>query len=122
MGVVEQLRPLNASIKVFVASMLLPPAAISATSISTDVHPAGVTNVYHTSYLVPAHEPAIPELVALNKVLDVFTQVVLGVRDVGVEQSSNCANEIVDNKIKTKSNVPVRAVIVVIGGMVLLGF
>jgi len=121
MVVVEQLAPLNASIKVLVPSILLPPAAISATSMLTDEQPAGVVNVYHTSYLVPAQDPAIPELVALNKVPDVFTQVVLGVRDVGVAQSSNCAKEIVDNKIQMNTSVPVRA-IVVIGDMVLQGF
>src|SRR6188474_1087561 len=100
--------------------MLLPPAGISAKLISTDVQPAGVVKVYHTSYLVPAQEPAIPELVALNKVPDVLTQVVLGVRDVGVAQLSNCAKEIVDNKIKANTSAPVRAV--VIGDMVFQGF
>jgi|SRR5688572_33039928 len=121
MGVVEQLRPLNASIKVLVASILLPPAATSATSMLTDEQPAGVLNVNQTSYLVPAHDPAIPELVALNKEACVVTQVVFGVRDVGFAQLSNWAKVIVDNKIKAKSSVPVRAV-VVNGGMVLLGF
>ena len=100
--------------------MLLPPAGMSATSMLTDVQPAGVANVYQTSYLVPAQEPAIPELVALNKVPDVLTQVVLGVSDVGVAQLSNCAKEIVDNKSKTNNSVPVRAVVV--GDMVLQGF
>jgi len=101
--------------------MLLPPAATSATSILTDVQPAGVVNVYQTSYLIPAHDPAIPELVALNKEACVVMQVVFGVRDVGDAQSSNCAKEVADNKIKANSTVPVRAALV-IGDMVLLGF
>ena len=102
-------------------SILLPPAATSAASMLTDVQPAGVAKVYQTSYLVPAQDPVIPELVALNKEACVVTQVVFGVRDVGVEQLSNCAKEIVDNKIKANSTVPVRAVLV-IGDMVLQGF
>ena len=87
--VVPQSGPLNASIKVLLAVRLLPPAATSAISIFTEVQLAGVVNVYHTSYLVPAHEPVIPELVALNKVPDVLTQVLPGVRVVGVAQSSD---------------------------------
>ena len=120
MVLVEQLAPLNASTKVLVPSILLPPAAISATSISTDVQPAGVVNVYHTSYLVPAHEPVIPELVARYKVPDVFTQVVPGVNEVGVAQSSDCANKNFEPKMNRKNNMPVRAV--VIGDMVSQGF
>ena len=120
MVVVEQLAPLNASIKVFVPSMLLPPAAISATSIETDVHPAGVANEYQTSYFVPAHEPAMPELVALNRVPDVFTQVVAGVNGVGVAQSSDWATKNFEPKMNRKNNMPVRAV--VIGDMVSQGF
>ena len=116
--VVPQLGPLKTSIKVLLAVKLLPPAAISAISISTAEQFAGVVNVYQTSYLVPAHEPAIPELVALNKVPDVFTQLVFGVSDVGVEQSSDCADEIFENKIKAINAVVVR----VIGDMVLQGF
>ena len=88
--VVPQLGPLNASIYVLAEVRLLPPAAISAISIFTEVQLAGVANVYHTSYLVPVHEPAIPELVALNNVLVVLTQVVPGVRVTGVAQSSDC--------------------------------
>ena len=83
------------------------------------MQPAGVVNEYHTSYLVPAHDPVIPELVALNKVPDVFTQLVPGVRDDGVEQSSDCANEIFENKIKAINAVVVRAVS---GSMVFQGF
>lgn len=119
-GVVEQFAPLNASINVLVASILLPPAAISATSISTDVQPAGVVNVYHTSYLVPAQEPVIPELVALNRVPDVFTQVVAGVNEVGVAQSSDWANKILELRMNRKNSMPVRAVVV--GDMVSQGF
>jgi hypothetical protein len=89
MGVVEQFTPVKASIKVLLASILLPPAAISATSMFTDVQPEGVLNEYHTSYLVPAQDPVIPELVALNKVPEVFTQELPGVRDVGELQSSD---------------------------------
>ena len=100
------------------AVKLFPPALIGVTSILTELQPAGVVNVYQTSYLVPAHEPAIPELVALNKVPDVFTQLVFGVSDVGVEQSSDCADEIFENKIKAINAVVVR----VIGDMVLQGF
>lgn len=118
MGVVEQLAPLNASIKVLAVVRLLPPAAISAKSIFTAVQPDGVVNEYQTSYLVPAQDPAIPELVALNKVPDVFTQAVPGVREVGVEQSSDCPNEILENKIKAHNAVMVR----VVGDMVLQGF
>ena len=116
--VVPQLGPLKASIKVLPVVKLLPPAGISAISISTEVQPAGVVNVYHTSYLVPAHEPAIPELVALNKVPGVFTQLVPGVREVGVKQSSDCANEVLENKIKANN----AAAVLVIGSMVLQGF
>jgi hypothetical protein len=87
--VVPQLGPLKASIKVLLVVKLLPPAAISAISIFTEVQPAGVVNVYHTSYLVLAHEPVIPELVALNRVPDVFIQVVAGVKRLGVKQSSD---------------------------------
>lgn len=117
--VVPQLGPLKASIKVLVVVKLLPPAAISAISIFTDVQPAGVVNVYHTSYLVPAHEPAMPELEALNSVPDVFVQVVPGVRRLGVKQSSDCAKEVFENKIKAMNATVVR---VAIGDMVLQGF
>ena len=105
----------NNSINVFDVFRLLP---VGVTNMSIEVIPAGTVNVYQTSYLVPAHEPAIPELVALNKVPDVFTQLVFGVSDVGVEQSSDCADEIFENKIKAINAVVVR----VIGDMVLQGF
>jgi len=98
---------------------LLPPAAISAISIFTDVQLAGVVNVYHTSYLVPAHEPVIPELVALNKVPDVFTQVVPGVRVTGVAQSSDCC---ASNNLVSKMNTNDRRVRAVACGMALKGF
>lgn len=117
--VVPQLGPLKASIKVLLVVKLLPPAAISAISIFTEVQPAGVVNVYHTSYLVPAHEPAIPELVALNRVPDVVVQVALGVRRPGVKQSSDCAKELFENRIKAINATVVRAEI---GDMVLQGF
>jgi hypothetical protein len=119
MVVVEQLAPLNASIKVLVPSMLLPPAAISATSMLTDVQPTGVANVYHTSYLVPAQDPAIPELVALNNVPGVFTHVVPGVSVEGKLQSSDCANKKFDNVIKQIAKMLVRAFV---GDMIFLGF
>jgi hypothetical protein len=118
--VVPQLGPLNASINVLADVRLLPPAAISATSIFTEVQPEGVVNVYQTSYFVPAHEPAIPELVALYNVLDVVTQLLLGVSEMGAEQSSDCcANEIFENKITAINAVVVRAVS---GSMVFQGF
>ena len=66
--------------------------------------------MYQTSYLVPAQDPAIPELVALNKVPDVFTQVLPGVRDVGVEQSSDCAKSMFEINARKNANIPVRAV------------
>ena len=116
--VVPQLGPLKASIKVLPVVKLLPPAAISAISILTAEQFAGVVNVYHTSYLVPAHEPTIPELVALNRVPDVFVQLVPGVRRLGVKQSSDCANEILENKIRANNAV----VVLVIGDMVVQGF
>ena len=98
-----------------------PPAAISATSIFTEVQPEGVVNVYQTSYFVPAHEPAMPELVALYNVLDVVTQLLFGVSEMGAEQSSDCcANENFEPIIKRNNNMPVRAV--VIGDMVFQGF
>jgi hypothetical protein len=117
--VVPQLGPSKTSIKVLLVVKLLPPAAISAISILTAEQFAGVVNVYHTSYLVPAQEPAIPELVALNKVPDVFTQVVPGVRDVGVEQSSDCAVKSFDKVIKQIVKMLVRAFL---GSMVFQGF
>ena len=117
--VVPQLGPSKASIKVLLVVKLLPPAAMSAISIFTEVQPAGVVNVYHTSYLVPAHEPAIPELVALNKVPEVFVQVVPGVRRLGVKQSSDWANVVFENKVKAINATVVR---VVVGDMVLQGF
>lgn len=117
--VVPQLGPLNASIKVLVASMLLPPAAMSATFILTDVQPAGVVKVYHTSYLVPAQAPAIPELVALNNVPDTFVQVEFGVSEVGVLQSSDCAFNMFDKIIKQIVKMLVRALV---SDMVFLGF
>jgi hypothetical protein len=101
--VVPQLGPLKTSIKVLLVVKLLPPAGISAISILTELTFAGVVNIYQTSYFVPAHEPAIAELVALNKVPDVFTQPVPGVSVVGNEQSSDCANKLKETKIK-KSN------------------
>ena len=106
---VPQLGPLNTSIKVLLAVRLFPPADIAAISISTEVHPAGVVNVYHTSYLVPVHDPVIPELVALYKVPVVFTQVVPGVSDEGELQSSDCANKIFDIVIKQSVKMLVRA-------------
>jgi hypothetical protein len=117
--VVPQLGPLKASIKVLVVVKLLPPAAISAISILTEAQPAGVVNVYHTSYLIPAHEPVIAELVALNRVPDVFVQLVPGVRRLGVKQSSDWANETLENKIKAINATVVRAVV---GSMVFQGF
>ena len=45
----EQLAPLNASIKVFVLSILLPPAGREATSISIVVQLTGVAKEYQTS-------------------------------------------------------------------------
>ena len=87
--------------------------------MATDVHPAGVVNVYHTSYLVPAHDPAIPELVALNKVPVVFTQVVPGVSGEGELQSSDCANKNFDIVIKQIVKMLVRAFD---SDMVFLGF
>jgi hypothetical protein len=120
-GVVPQLGPLNASINVLADVRLLPPAAISVTSIFTEVQPEGVVNVYQTSYFVPAHEPAMPELVALNNVLDVVTQLLFGVSEIGAEQSSDCcANENFEPIIKRNIKMPVRAV--VIGDMVSQGF
>lgn len=112
MEVVPQLGPLNASIYVLVASILLPPAAIAATSIFTDVQPAGVVNVYHTSYLVPAQPPLIPELVALNRLPAVFTHVEPGVRDVGAAQSSDWADKNFEPRINNKNRMPVRAVVI----------
>jgi hypothetical protein len=117
--VVPQFGPLKASIKVLLVVKLLPPAAISAISISTEVHPAGVVNVYHTSYLVPVHDPVIPELVALNRVPVVFTQVVPGVSDEGELQSSDCANKNFDIVIKQNVKMLVRAFF---SDMVLQGF
>ena len=64
---VPQLVPANSSMKVLVAVKLFPPADIEAISMSIELHPAGVVNVYHTSYLVPAQAPVIPELVALYR-------------------------------------------------------
>ena len=118
--VVPQLGPLKTSIKVVVILKLLPPAAISSIRMSTELHPAGVVKVYHTSYLVPVQEPVIPELVALNRVPDVFAQVVAGVNDVGVAQSSDWANKILELRMNRKNSMPVRAV--VIGDMVSQGF
>jgi hypothetical protein len=91
---------------------LLPPAGISFISISTEVQLAGVVNMYQTSYLVPVHEPVIPEFVALNSVLVVLTHVVLGVRVTGVAQSSDCvcASKNLANKTKANNNRTVRAV------------
>jgi hypothetical protein len=97
---------------------LLPPAGISAISIFTEVQLAGVVNVYHTSYLVPVHEPAIPELVALYNVPDVLTQVVPGVRVVGVAQSSDCAS----NNLVSKTKANNRAVRAAACCMALKGF
>jgi hypothetical protein len=108
--VVPQLGPSNASMNVLLAVRLLPPAAISAMSIFTDVQPLGVVNVYHTSYFVPAHDPAMPELVALYRVPDEFTQLVPGVRDVGVEQSSDCAHKNCETEIEINNRKAVRAV------------
>jgi hypothetical protein len=119
--VVPQLVPLKASINVLLVVKLFPPAAIDAISILTDVQPAGVVKVYHTSYIVPAHDPAMPELVARYKVPVVFTQVVPGVRDVGVAQLSDCAINIFETIVKIKTSTPVR-VVLVIGSMVFQGF
>ena len=116
--VVPQLGPLNASIYVLSEVRLLPPAGISAISMFTEVQLAGVVNVYHTSYLVPVHEPVIPELVALNKVPDVLTQVVPGVSVVGVAQSSDCAS----NNLASKTKANDRTVRAVASGMALKGF
>jgi hypothetical protein len=117
--VVPQLGPSKTSMKVLAAVRLFPPADMAAISISTEVQPAGVVNVYHTSYIVPAQEPAIPELVALNNVPDVFEQLVPGVRVVGVEQSSDCANKSFETIVKMNTNVVIRAVAC---NMVLKGF
>lgn len=108
--VVPQLGPLKASINVLLVVKLLPPAAISVISILTAVQPAGVVKIYQTSYMVPAHEPAIPELVARYSVPEVLAQVVPGVKVVGAEQSSDCANEMVENKIRVNKPKVVRAV------------
>ena len=107
--VAPQLGPLNASIYVLSEVRLLPPAGISAISIFTDVQLAGVVNVYHTSYLVPVHEPAIPELVALYNVLVVLAQVVPGVRVTGVAQSSDCV--CASNNLVRKTNANNRTVV-----------
>ena len=107
--VVPQLRSLNTSIKVLLAVKLFPPAYTEAISISIELHPAGVVNVYHTSYLVPVQDPFIPEIVALNKVPYVFTQVVPGVSAEGELQSSDCANKNFDNVIKQIVKMLVRA-------------
>jgi hypothetical protein len=116
--VVPQLGPLNASIYVFAEVRLLPPAGISAISMFTAVQLAGVVNVYHTSYLVPVHEPVIAELVALNKVPDVLTQEVPGVSVVGVAQSSDCAS----NNLVNRMNANDRTVRAVACGMAFKGF
>jgi len=105
---------------VLAAVRLLPPAGISAISISTEVQLAGVVNVYHTSYLVPVHEPAIPELVALNKVLVVLTQVVPGVRVTGVAQSSDCV--CASNNLVNRINANDRTVRAAACCMALKGF
>lgn len=117
--VVPQLRSLNTSIKVLLTVKLFPPADTAAISISIELHPAGVVNVYHTSYLVPVQDPVIPELVALNKVPYVFTQVDPGVSDEGELQSSDCANKNFDNVIKQIVKMLVRAFV---SDMVFLGF
>lgn len=89
--------------------------------MSTAVQPAGVVNVYHTSYFVPAQEPVMAELVALYKVPVEATQVLFGVIEMGAEQSSDCcAKENVEPIKKNNSSMPVRAV--VIGDMVFQGF
>jgi hypothetical protein len=112
------LAPLNACTKVFVPSILLPPAAISVTSILTDVQPAGVVKLYHTSYVVP-QVLGIPELVARYRVPEVLLQVVAGVRGVGLAQLSDWAKSLRGRLRKTKaahSNAMVRWVV---GRMVL---
>ena len=119
--VVPQSGPLKASIKALLVVKLLPPAGTSLIRMSTAVQPAGVVNVYHTSYFVPAQEPVMAELVALNKVPVDAIQVLFGVIEMGAEQSSDCcANEDFEPIIKKNSSMPVRAV--VIGDMVFQGF
>jgi hypothetical protein len=120
-AVLPQFGPLNASTKALLVVKLLPPAARSLIRMSTAVQPAGVVNVYQTSYFVPVQEPLIPELVARYKVPDVATHVVFGVIEMGAKQSSDCcANENFEPIVKISSSMPVRAV--VIGDMVSQGF
>lgn len=89
--------------------------------MSTAVQPAGVVNVYHTSYFVPEQAPVMAELVALYNVPVVFTQLLFGVMEMGAEQSSDCwADENFEPIIKSNSKMPVRAVVV--GDMVSQGF
>jgi len=117
--VVPQLVPLKTSMNVLVASRLLPPADIAAISMLMELQPAGVVNVYHTSYLVPAQAPVIPELVALYKVPDVFTQEEPGVRVEGELQSSDCAAISFDKVKKQIVKMLVRAFV---SDMVFQGF
>jgi hypothetical protein len=109
MEVAEQLAPLKASTKVFVFVRLLPPAAISATSILTEVQAAGVVKLYQTSYVTP-QELVMPELVAkYNVPVTGLLQLVAGVSADGLEQSSDCARMVFDTKIEITNKVVVRS-------------